>query len=115
MVTSHVNSQSVMFFPENCDSICSGEYVFSRDIEHASVIPGTELLSWETGSYKDWPEIKLEGTGNVIRLDLRIPRASTSVCGEFIPIPYFNIWRKESEVEKVTPILNFNIFNDAHG
>jgi hypothetical protein len=111
MVNSHLTNQDTMFFPGNCDPICSGEYIFSRDIENVCVISGTELLNWETGTRKDWPKLKIEGTGDVVRLDLRILRAPTSVAEDLIPIPYFNIWRKEAEVTQAAPILNFDIFS----
>lgn len=109
MITSQAKDESVMFFPQNSQPACSGEYIFLESIKDVSVIPGPELLDWDTDHEGRWPTLAIEGVGNVVQLDLYVVKTVNPVDGSFIPVPYFNLTKKSKLIDESTPILDFNI------
>ncbi|WP_322049593.1 hypothetical protein [Paraburkholderia sp. J67] len=110
-ITSNADSDSVVGFPGDSFVACSGQYILSREITEISVIPGSELSNWDTNRSTSWPKLDVAGAGNMVQLDLRIPKAVDRGSGNLIPFPYFNIVRKVGDLCESNPILNFNIFD----
>lgn len=111
VITSCVSRQERFTFPPfNILPVCTGEYIFRENISDISIIPGIELINWNTSLYnKNWPKLNLEGSGNIIELSLRIVKAVDNM-GNKIPIPFFNIEKKYKDLPESQPILNFDIF-----
>lgn len=113
MITSCAEGGREQFFPRDVSPICSGKYVFSKSIRDVSVIPGVALLNWDTNREDDWPSLIIEGYGGVVELDLYVVKTVDEETGEFFPIPYFNIMRKEIYIDESMPILNCDIIGGS--
>ena len=101
-----------MDFPSSARPDCSGRYFFSSHLENVCIIPGVDLLNWRTDSLKQWPAFNIEGSGDVVQLDLfvlKAPIVKMDKSKEFIPIPYFSLQRKGGEISESQPILSFDI------
>jgi len=112
MIASCSTNDKSMYFPSFAHPDCRGEYFFCGDMENVCIIPGVDLLSWRTDDLKQWPTFNVEGSGNVVQLDLFVLRAAvvkTDKFVDFIPIPYFSLQRRPGEIAETRPILSFDI------
>jgi len=87
-----------------------GFYNFRNSSGKYSVIPGNELRDWNNCKKKDWPLIKLNGSGDYVLMKLYIKSALSQSDNDY-PIPTFHLKRVDEKIHDIEPLLQSNILN----
>jgi len=108
-INSEVSNSDIQVLPMGEKTRLTGSYKLSKDTSRFSIIPGNALRDWSSCINNHWPEIIIEGDGDIVLLELYI--LNTLSKNKSTPIPTFFIKRISDPSIKPEPILYVNIFS----